>query len=108
LSSGNDSGGTYVNISDYILPIVNTINPIIGNIEFAAYSSTGTFETTWETLPILSTLGDPMKLYVTLGSFTIVIRELDALTGLVAAEVERNITITSVGVEIGILPPSSN
>jgi len=94
-SSGNDSDGNYILISNYILPIVNTVNPIIGAIEFCAYSSTGTIETGWQQLPITSNLGDPMKLYVKNGSYKVVIREIDSVTGLVASEVARTITHTS-------------
>ena len=36
-TTGSDSGGTFIQISDYLTTINSSINPIIGEIEFTAY-----------------------------------------------------------------------
>ena len=71
----SDTGGTYVLVSNYLTTIVPTNNPIVGNIEFSVYPATS-IPTNWETLPVGSTAGTAIKLYVNnVGSNIVAVRE---------------------------------
>ncbi len=71
----SDTGGTYVMVSNYLTTINQTINPIVGTIEFSAYLSSSV-PLSWKTLPTGDVQGTPMKLYVNgVGTYNIAVRE---------------------------------
>jgi hypothetical protein len=71
-SQNSDTGGTYINVSNYLTTIIPSSNPIVGQIEMSIYLSTS-LATNWISGDNIST---PKKLYVNgTGSYKIDIRE---------------------------------
>jgi hypothetical protein len=61
----SDSGGTYVLVSNYLTTINPSINPIIGDIEIAAYSNNVEYPTMWSIIPSAQISSEPVwKVYV--------------------------------------------
>jgi len=71
-SQNSDTGGTYINVSNYLVTIIPSVNPVVGQIEMSIYPATSV-ATNWITG---SNTGIAKKLYVNgTGSYKIDIRE---------------------------------
>ena len=69
VSQGSDAGGTYITISNYMLTINDSVNRIVGDIEFTAYPNTNAtawygLPNTWSTLDAGATQGSTKKIYI--------------------------------------------
>jgi hypothetical protein len=77
-SQGSNTGGTYINVSDYLTTITPSLNPIVGDIEISIYS-TGSVPTHWVAGDAIET---PVKLYptgvlnYTTNYYTVAVREI--------------------------------
>lgn len=109
LTTSYDDMGRFVTISNYLTTINNSINPIMGTVEYSAYVQ-GSFPSEWtEILPSnLTGTGVPTKIYVSAGTVHVIIREMytDANPD------RQRISIAEVGkyitVELALIDTGSN
>lgn len=88
-SQNSDTGGTYINVSNYLATIVPSVNPVVGQIEISIYPATSV-ATTWIAG---GNTGIAKKIYVSgTGNYKIDIRE--RYNNIVMYTVTKSITVT--------------